>query len=114
MEAEMEDRIEELERKITELTAEIEKLKKPEPEPLAAKGKGAWPKRDWTEGMTAGPGLKPMVDLIPDRKDQKFSEHAWSQTRMGEPGGFGPGPGGKWSEGSAKVKPENEYKPPKP
>src|SRR5262245_13084269 len=106
------ERIEGLEAKIAALTAEVEELKaKTEPEkPFVSK---PMPKYDPTEGMgMPASAMREMARLIPDPpKKGGFNAHAWSQTRMGQPGGFGPGPGGKWDTGSAKVRPEDEWKP---
>src|SRR5262249_49090492 len=57
------------------------------------KPKFEMPRFDPTEGMRLPPGAaQAMARVVPDVKGQKFSEHAWSQTRMYGPGGFGPPP----------------------
>jgi hypothetical protein len=50
-------------------------------------------KIDWTEGMKMPPdAAQKMAAVVPDVKGQKFNPHAWAQTRMYGPGGFGPPP----------------------
>jgi hypothetical protein len=50
---------------------------------------------DWTAGFKLPPdAAQKMAAVVPDVKGEKWDpvrqEHAWSQTRMYEPGGFGP------------------------
>jgi len=79
-------RIADLERELAELKAQL----KPR-EPF--KPRFEMPRFDPTEGMRMGPdAAQAMARVVPDVKGQKFSEHAWSQTRMYGPGGFGPPP----------------------
>jgi hypothetical protein len=84
---------EELVKRIGDLEAELAELRaqlKPK-EPF--KPRFAMPRYDPTEGMRMGPdAAQAMARVVPDVKGQKFSEHAWSQTRMYGPGGFGPPP----------------------
>src|SRR5262245_8488692 len=109
-----EDRISKLEKKIAELTGEIAALKEKSAPEKPFVPRAPSPPRDWTEGMTAGAGLKPMVDLIPDPPNKGgFNAHAWSQTHMGSPGGFGPPPGGG-ADVPNKSKRDDEYKVPQP
>jgi hypothetical protein len=89
---------EDLVKRIAALEAELAALKtqvKPK-EPF--KSKFEMQKIDWTEGMRMGSdAAQAMARVVPDVKGQKFSEHAWSQTRMYGPGGFGPPPE-KWAQ----------------
>ena len=55
-----------------------------------------------------------MARVVPDVKGQKFSEHAWSQTRMQGPGGFGPPPERMAEMDKAQRKKEKEREPQKP
>ena len=61
-----------------------------------------WPKYDPTEGFRMpASAVKAMAQVVPDMKTKPgFDAHAWSQTKMGEPGGFGPPPK---AEGPAPV-----------
>jgi len=100
-------------KRIADLEAELTALKaKMEPkEPFKPK---QMPRFDPTEGMSMPPSaMKPMVDLI-HGKGAKYDPNAWARTRVGEPGGFGPPPGGNWDKGSTKVRPEEELKIPEP
>ena len=89
---------EELVKRIGDLEAELAELRaqlKPK-EPF--KPRFAMPRYDPTEGMRMPPdAAQAMARVVPDVKGQKFSEHAWSQTRMYGPGGFGPPPE-KWAQ----------------
>src|SRR5262245_34716167 len=91
-------KIAELETQNAALSAEIAALReKSGSADIPEKPRKPMPRFDPTEGMSMPPSaVKAMCDVFPDRKDQKFSAHAWSQTHMGSPGGFGPPPGGNW------------------
>jgi hypothetical protein len=72
------------------------------------------PKIDWTEGMRMPPdAAQKMAVVVPDVKGKGFSPHAWAQTKMGEPGGFGPA-SGDWGKGPTKVRPDEQLKIEKP
>src|SRR5262245_55348363 len=99
--------ISELKRRLAELEAKQSAKEPPRPrmnmQPI-----------DWTEGMRMPPdAAQKMAAVVPDVKDKGFNPHAWSQTKMGEPGGFGPAEG-NWPKGPTKVRPEEELKVPKP
>src|SRR5262249_28627869 len=91
MEDEMSDEnlaeeIADLKRRLAELEAKSAKEEVPRPrmtmQPI-----------DWTEGMRMPPdAAQKMAAVVPDVKGQKFNPHAWAQTRMYGPGGFGPSP----------------------
>jgi hypothetical protein len=50
-------------------------------------------KIDYTENFRLPfDAAQAMARVVPDVKDQKFNPHAWAQTRMYGPGGFGPSP----------------------
>jgi len=106
---------EDLAKEIAELKRRLAELEAPVKPPSEEKPRKPWPKPDYTEGMTMpASAIKPMADLIRDPKDQKFSAHAWAQTRVGGPGGFGPPPGGNWDKGPTKVRPGEKLKIPEP
>jgi hypothetical protein len=106
---------EELVKRIGDLEAELAELRaqlKPK-EPF--KPRFAMPRYDPTEGMRMGPdAAQAMARVVPDVKGQKFSEHAWSQTRMYGPGGFGPPPERMAEMDKAQRKKEKEREPQKP
>ena len=106
---------EDLVKRIAALEAELAALKtqvKPK-EPF--KSKFEMQKIDWTEGMRMGSdAAQAMARVVPDVKGQKFSEHAWSQTRMYGPGGFGPPPERMAEMDKAQRKKEKEREPQKP
>ena len=94
------DRIAALEAKIGELQAEITKLKEPEEEKPFVPMK--MPRFDPTEGMSMPPSaVKAMCDVWPTPR-KEFDPSAWARNSVGQPGGFGPPPGGKWDKGAAK------------
>jgi hypothetical protein len=71
------------------------------------------PQIDYTEGMSmSGPAMKSMVDLV-NPKGLKYDPNAWARSRISEPSGFGPPPGGNWDK-STKVRPEEELEVPEP
>ena len=114
MSAEYDDlakRVAALEGELAEAKKALEAVKPKEP----FKHKMTMPRIDYTEGMSMpASAIKPMADLIRDPKDQKYSPHAWAQTRLGDRGGFGPPPGGNWDKGPTKVRPEEKLKIPEP
>jgi hypothetical protein len=82
-------RVAALETELAEAKKSLEAVKPKEP----FKSKLEMPRIDWTEGMRMPPdAAQAMARVVPDVKGQKFSEHAWAQTRVGRPGGFGPPP----------------------
>jgi hypothetical protein len=69
------------------LKAKVEP-KPPEPTKVSAM---VMPRYDPTEGFRMPPSAaRETARVVPDVKDQKFSQHAWEQTKVGQPGGFGP------------------------
>jgi hypothetical protein len=86
---ELATRVAKLEAELAEAKKALEAVKPKEP----FKSRLEMPRIDWTEGMRMAPdAAQAMARVVPDIKGQKFSEHAWSQTRMYGPGGFGPPP----------------------
>jgi hypothetical protein len=86
---ELANRVAKLEAELAEAKKTLEAVKPKEP----FRSKLEMPRIDWTEGMRMPPNAaQAMARVVPDVKGQKFSEHAWSQTRMYGPGGFGPPP----------------------
>lgn len=83
-------RVARLEGKLAEAKKALEAVKPKEP----FKSRLEMPKIDWTEGMRMPPdAAQAMARVVPDVKGKSgFNEHAWSQTRMYGPGGFGPPP----------------------
>jgi hypothetical protein len=100
--------LDELKCRVAALEERLPKVEKPyEP-------KEPWPRYDPTEGFRMPPSAaKPMADLI-HGKGVKPDMGAWARNRMGDRGGFGPGAGGKWDKGAARVRPEEELKVPEP
>ena len=83
---------EELAKKIECLEKELEALKaQVKPEPEVPTERKPWPKYDPTEGFRLPPSAaKAMAAIVPDVKNQKgFDAHAWAETKVAEPGGFG-------------------------
>src|SRR5262245_18135998 len=82
-------RVAKLEVELAEAKKALETVKTKEP----FKSRLEMPKIDYTENFRLPPdAAQAMARVVPDVKGQKFSEHAWSQTRMYGPGGFGPPP----------------------
>src|SRR5215831_10597465 len=92
MSAEYDDlakRVAALETELAEAKKALEATKPEEP----FVPKKPWQPIDWTEGMRMPPdAAQKMAAVVPDVKGQKFNPHAWAQTRMYGPGGFGPSP----------------------
>ena len=44
----------------------------------------------------------------------KYDPGAWARNRTTEPGGFGPGPAGKWPKGPTTVRPQDKLEVPRP
>lgn len=82
-----EERIGKLERELAELKAQMKP--KPEPEPAEPfKPREPWQKYDPTENFRL-PESAAKAMAWPDVKGGEFNPHAWAQTKVGEPGGFG-------------------------
>jgi len=103
-------RVSALEKELLEAKKQLEAMKPPEP----FVPKREWQRPDYTEGMSmSGPALKPMVDLI---NPQGLKSHigARARNRIGEPGGFGPGPAKQWPKQSRSASDKDELKIPEP
>jgi hypothetical protein len=86
---ELAKRVGDLERELAEAKKALEALKPPEP----FKPRLQMPQIDYTENFRLPPdAAQAMARVVPDVKGQGFNEHAWAQTRMYGPGGFGPSP----------------------
>ena len=82
-------RVSALEAEQAEMKKAIEALKPPDP----FKRKFQMPHFDPTEQFRLpADAAQAMARVVPDVKGKGFNEHAWSQTRMYGPGGFGPSP----------------------
>jgi len=104
-------RVARLEAELAEAKKALETVKPKEP----FKSRLEMPKIDWTENFRLPPdAAQAMARVVPDVKGQKFSEHAWSQTRMQGPGGFGPPPERMAEMDKAQRKKEKEREPQKP
>src|SRR5262245_51854413 len=104
-------RVEALEAELAEAKRELEALK-PEPE---FRPRMQMQPIDYTENFRLPPdAAQAMARVVQTPKDQKFNPHAWAQNRVGEPGGFGPPPGGNWQKGAAKVRESEKLVVPQP
>ena len=84
---------EELVKRIADLESELAALKAQMEPKEPFKPKFQMPRFDPTQNFRVpASAAQEMACVVPDVKGQKFSEHAWAQTRMYGPGGFGPSP----------------------
>ena len=90
----MSDSNEELVKRIAALEAELAALRAQLPKPEKPFVPRPMPKFDPTENFRLpADAARAMARVVHDPpKDQKFNPHAWAQTRMYGPGGFGPSP----------------------
>ena len=104
----------ELVKRIAALEAELAELKSQLPPPK----KEFVPRMtmqpiDYTENFRLPPdAAQKMAAVVPD-PPKKVDMGAWARNRIGEPGGFGPGPSDKWPKGPTKVREEEKLEIPK-
>jgi len=110
----MSDEYDDLVKRVSALEAELAEAKKAleaskPKEPFVPKK--PWQKIDYTEGFRLPPdAARDMARIVPDVKGQGFNAHAWAQTRVSQPGGFGPPPGTKVEE-AKRVEPAPKVEP---
>jgi hypothetical protein len=110
MSDELVKRIEQLEAELAELKAQLPPPKK---EFVPSK---PWQPIDYTENFRLpADAAQKMAAVVPD-PPKKVDMGAWARNRIGDRGGFGPGPAGKWPKaGPTKVRPEEKFEiPPQP
>jgi hypothetical protein len=104
-------RVSELERDLAEAKKALEALKPKEP----FVPKMTMQPIDWTAGMKmSADAAQAMARVVHDPpKGQKTDMGAWARNRIGEPGGFGPGPSDKWPKVPTKVRPKEKLEVPR-
>ncbi|PWT77881.1 MAG: hypothetical protein C5B60_02020 [Chloroflexi bacterium] len=81
----------ETEKKIADLQRQIDELRAQVKPPDKFVPRAQMERFDPTASMTMpASAMKPMVDVIQDRKDLKFDRDAWARNSYPQPGGFGP------------------------
>jgi len=108
---------EELVKRIAALEAELAQLKSELPPPRKEfVPRAPIPRFDPTENFRLpADAAHEMAKVVKDPpKDKGFNAHAWAQTKIGSPGGFGPADKRGWQTGAAKVRPEEKLEVPKP
>jgi hypothetical protein len=84
---ELAKRVAALEQELAEAKKSLEASKPKEP----FVPKKPWQPIDWTEGMRLpADAAQAMARVVPDVKGQGFNAHAHAQTKVSQPGGFGP------------------------
>ena len=107
---ELAKRIEALEAELAELRAQL-----PKPEKPVAKSRMPYVPHDYTENFRLpADAAQKMAAVVPD-PPKKTDMEAWARNRIGEPGGFGPGPSDKWPKPEpTKVRKEEKLEVPPP
>jgi len=90
--------------KLADLQRQIDELRRAQ-EPKPEFKPKLMPRFDPTEGFRMpGAAAREMARVVPDVKGQGFNAHAWAQTKISGPGGFGPPPETKGQEAKKKEK----------